>query len=440
MLTTPIMLRRRDHTSHLLFHNVIRRSSSLVEAGGGSPAPSTTATSTASPAAANAAGTPSINNNITSTPASRLSRDSFRLLDIWTNEFLHPLKTPLGTLTSSSQWDVALTAVQAWLGDRKAPVPRHVDTAGCVLDRLLSEYYSQGAPTDLQNKLEPLIRKTILTWLELSEQHLFATWGIQKAERFCQTIETSWGLSAETERLALLRIKQQVIAYELSQRTAIHAEPFCRQVAEQLLTYVDSHKLLPTLDTAFREAVHQALQVAVLVKKSELNEIVSALLQRIDDLAEQSILTRFPPEEIDQIIDSLYMEGRTESPNNKLSAYEKKALHRRILTKIAAMEASDDNDNGPDEAVDELIRNWRTNVQSKDIAEWKPFAEVVTNFYLRIRDAYKATKWMQIQEQIPTPEQLQEALDVKSQRVTNIDDADVETEFAELVALENLIC
>jgi hypothetical protein len=122
------------------------------------------------------------------------------------------------------------------------------------------------------------------------------------------------------------------------------------------------------------------------------------------------------------------MEGSSESSSrNRLSPYERKSLHRCIVTKIA------ERDDEDAEAVDALIRNWRSNVQSKDIAEWRPFAEVVTNFYLRIRDPYKATKWMQIQEQIPTHEQIQEALEVKTQRMAN-DDKD--TEFEELKALD----
>lgn len=358
----------------------------------------------------------------TNIPVSKLSRDGIRQLEAWSKDFLHPLKTPLGTI---SDWNEALKAIKSYIGDRY--IPRYVDTADRILNRLLLEYYCRGSMVAQRDLLEDPMRSVILSWFNLSQEYPDATLGIHRAESLCGTLD-EWGLVTDTERLALLSLKQQVITTELETKNFLYAPDFCLQVAQQLLKY-DASNVVPALDSIFRVAVDQTLKIAAATENSDMTTTVSELLQRINDLAEVGLLTPFPEDELDQIIDSLYMEGNSSSSPSSLSAYERKALHRRILTKIGEMGENDA------EAVDELINNWRTNVQSNEITEWKPFAQVVTNFYLLIQDPYKATKWMQIQQQIPTPEELLEALEQQSRRVTH-DDKDAE--FEELKALEKV--
>lgn len=115
-------------------------------------------------------------------PAYRQSGDSLRALFRWTETMLHPAKNPIGTLSPMAMDDVC-DAIDIWIGgDTEKVVPRYINIAHRLLERLL--YESTLSPLKQQN-LEALVRSVFVAWLKVAQEYPNSTLSIRKV-RFSQ--------------------------------------------------------------------------------------------------------------------------------------------------------------------------------------------------------------------------------------------------------------
>lgn len=407
---------------------------------------------------------------LSTAPANRQSGEGYHALLRWTEAALHPTKAPLGSLSVAS-WKDYFMAMQVWLGHvpttsaaenkifAEELVPRHVDWVDRLLVRLLYEHSTHTNRTTARwqqqdEQLQMWTRVTLQSWLQVSASFPDSPMAVNKASQWWQTLQRKWGV----EDVGIPVFIDLVHAHQrLVDTTGVNATrcQACQQAVDMLLADATLRNIVPNcgdemagqLKACYQLALRQALELIPTESKSGLNEATttdfaataSDVMQQIEQLA---LIpgwddVRFKDEELDRVLDTLFLDGIKDSRETKkkaLSSFERQALQQRILTRIDQASSVADQD-----AVEELILYWRSNMQGteKETKQWQPLAKAVTNFYLRIQDPVKSTTWMQIQDQMPSVEAVTEA--IRSVRTsTAAHDGAVGAETSNFQELENL--
>ena len=469
-------------------------------------------------------------------PATRQSNYGYRDLLKWTENILHPIRTPIGSI-HPSLWQDVFVAMQVWLGykpsltleqllemistsdDPSSAVmlaatepltPRHVDLVDRLLSRLLYEHsayrYNGSVPTHRRRTFQEHDQQlqlwtTILcqSWLTISKTYSNSPMAIQKASMWYDKMNESIWLSLPQQMddgsfmqqqqqkapfvVALIQAHQRLV--DTPSLKLIRSQA-CQMAVNLLLDESTVHVIIPhctntphadNLKSCYQLALQQTLELVAAdnatmgdnhdgnnnrmiaatttIKNSSHVDLVSTASLILEQVIELSELPgwsdiRFQDGELDKVFDALFLNRmkddivQPEKVKKKLSSFERGTLQQRILTKInQAMTIKDQ------ETVEELVLYWRSHMQGddegKDSLLWKPFAQAVTNYYLRVQDPVKATKWMQIQEQMPSQEAILQAIQSTTTRpslVMTDDNTSVDTNagstFEELIALNRV--
>jgi hypothetical protein len=460
----------------------------------------------------------SASNTLSTAPVARQSRDGFRELMRWTDNVLHPIRTPLGSI-QPSLWNDIVMAMQVWLGytppvtlhdlfqqvassssvlvESSLPlVPRYVDTVDRLLSRLNYEHsahngYSSSRTHRRQlhvlhdQQLQLWAAVTCQSWLTVSKAFPDSPMAVQKASHWYDKMNnTIWSTPSnilddtafeEYEKqilrqkipffIALLQAHQRVVD---TNGLFANRSVACQAAADLLLDEATLQLVIPyisdkthtdALKACYQLSLQQCLELAAIdnvanVKDKSLSSanstdfvtIASSVMEVMESLSESPEWSdiRFQDAELDKVLDALFLDRMKGDVNTekkkKLSHFEREALQQRILTKINKAATLKDQ-----ETVEEMVLYWRSHMQEeeKDTLQWKPFAQAVTNFYLRLQDPVKATKWMQIQEQMPSQEAVQQAVHGTMTRPSidmseNNVEEDINSSFEELRALNRI--
>ena len=456
----------------------------------------------------------------------------YRDLLKWTDNILHPNRTPIGSI-NSSLWLDTFIAMQVLLGYNPSMtveqlletirtsddpnnavmfvtteplIPRHVDLVDRLLSRLLYEQnayrYNGTIRTHRRNQFlernqQLQLWTTIVcqSWLTISKHYPNAPMAIQKASMWYNTMnETVWSTPLPQNDVdGFLRHQQQkvpfVVALIQAYQRLVDAPGLytirsqaCQSAANLLLDESTIELMIPScthtpyadmLTSCYQLALQQTLEFVAAenttmgdrnmatqttasissARNVDLVSIASQLLEqitRLSELPEWSDI-RFQDGELDKVFDALFLDrmrddvGQPDKVKKKLSPFERGAMQQRIVTKINQSKEPKDQ-----EAVEEMVMYWRIHMQDdeegKDSLLWKPFAQAVTNFYLRVQDPVKATKWMQIQEQMPSQEVVLRAIQSTAARPSialsdegsTEHDASTGSTFEELIALDRV--
>jgi hypothetical protein len=436
----------------------------------------------------------------------------------WTDNVLHPIRTPLGSI-QPPLWNDVLMAMQVWLGytpptnlddllqqvassssvliESSLPlIPRYVD----IVDRLLSRLnYEHSAHNGYSSSMTPRRRLHVLhdqqlqlwatvtcqSWLTVSKAFPDSLMAVQKASQWYEKLhDTLWSTATpslddtgfeEFQKqilqqkipffLALLQAHQRLVD---TNGLFANRSVSCKAAVDMLLDEATMQLVVPNLTNkthsdalkaCYQLSLQQCLELAAIdnvanVKDTSLSStnstdfvaVTSRVMEAMEFLSEIPDWSdvRFQDAELDKVLDALFLDRMKGDANTekkkKLSQFEREALQQRILTKIN--KAATLKDQG---TVEEMVLYWRSHMQEeeKDSLQWKPFAQAVTNFYLRLQDPVKATKWMQIQEQMPSQEAVQQAIHGTMTRPSidmskNYADEDVSSSFEELRALNRI--
>ena len=393
----------------------------------------------------------------------------------WTEAVLRPRTTPLGSLNRAA-WNELFVAMQAWLGpssssslsteqnsdndndDQLLLIPRHVDMADKLLVRLMWEHRATTTTTltaqrhgrrNLQPQLQPherLLHEWVGTlrraWLRVARHHPTAPLPVRRArvwweeEQRFDTVTTTATNESTDAAAAFVDLLEAELRLSASQAAVQgpHALSACQRAAEMLLAETTTQELVPALlnddlvvrrfQECHKQAVRQTLQAFSESNNTDesLSVTASNLLEQMEQLAQLPGWEdlRFQDDELDRILDALFLEttatSRSGTNAKELSDFEKKALQQRILTRIQSAGADDLK------TVEELVQYWQSNMRTStttdddeaaaSTANWKQLARSVADYYLRIQDPVKSTKWLQIQDAISinTAKAVQEAI------------------------------
>jgi hypothetical protein len=482
---------------------------------------------------------------LSTAPASRQSGDGYRELLRWTENILHPLRTPLGCMdrtsssSSSTLWTDVLMAMQVWLGykppltveqllenimiastsgdgnnnnnnnnnninhaaviiESQHPlIPRHVDLVDRLLTRLhyeQSAYFANASGRthrqqlyyEHDQQLQLWTTITFQSWLTISKAFPDSPMALRKASIWYNKLnDIVWARqllddeSDTQEKKKYQRVQQQkipfFIAFVQAHQRLVDATGMktirstaCQTAVDMLLDEAAMETIVPNcthiqhtnaLKACYQLALQQCLELAAADNEASVADsqpppadilsttaatdfvsTASKIMEFMEKLAERPGWSdvRFQEKELDKVLDALFLDRIKDNarPEEKkrLSRFEREALQQRILTKINKAVTLKDQ-----ETVEEMVLYWRSNMQDeeKDTLEWKPFAQAVTNFYLRMQDPVKATKWMQIQDQMPSQEAIQQAI-LSTMTRPSIDIPENETDSVELSNFEEL--
>jgi hypothetical protein len=462
----------------------------------------------------------------TTQPATRQSNYGYRDLLRWTENILHPMRMPLGSV-QPFLWQDIFVAMQVWLGynppskiqqimqrisssndqtksvmiEATEPlIPRHVDLVDRLLTRLLYEHnayrYNQSARTyrrrtyhEHDEQLQVWTTVLCQSWLTIANNFPDAPMAVQKASFWYDKMnDIVWSSHHEQETVVTVndevQIQQQkqkipfMVALIQSYQRLVDASGMlsirsnaCQAAVDLLLDETTKQSIIPLctntpystlMKSCYQLALQQTLELAAAenAATNDINNDVSS--SNVDFVSTASrimehmkILSEIPEwsdigfqdGELDKIFDALFLDrmkddvgdaGKTKK--KLLSQFERETLQQRILTKINQAMTQKDQ-----ETVEEMVLYWRSHMQDdeRDTLQWKPFAQAVTNFYLRMQDPVKATKWMQIQEQMPSQEAVQHAIQGTATRPSlvmseNDSDETNSSNFEELISLNRV--